>query len=403
MRFHYVATNEAGRLIEGDIEAENSGQVLAELSAKDLKPISIEQKRTVLASKKNIYIGKAINETDKIFLTKHLALMLRLGTDLFKALDILVADTDKPAMKDFLSEIRGTLEKGQPFYVTFNKYPKYFSPVFVNLVKAGEASGNLGETFDGLSVMLAKNEDLRRRIKAALIYPILLLIGSFIILVFLTTFALPRIADVFLQGGLEVPAFSKFVFTVGLFLAKYVWLLLSLFVGFVLATIFFFRNTAAGRRMFLNILNKIPVINKVVQRVAIQRFSGTLSSLMRAGVPIIQALEITAVSVGHDGMKNALFRIARNGVARGLTLGEAFKREPVFPLAVQSLIGVSEKAGHMDEVLNTLSTFYEGEIDTSIKTMVSVIEPALLVLIGVIVAFIAMSIIIPVYQLIGQF
>ncbi|MFH1758997.1 MAG: type II secretion system F family protein [Patescibacteria group bacterium] len=403
MRFHYTATKLDGRIVEGELEAENSQEALAFLAARELRPISLSVAGKTRLKARQIYLGKAINATDKIFLSKHLALMLKLGTDLFKALDILIADTDKPALKDFLQEIRGTLEKGQRFYVTFARYPNYFSPVFINLVKAGESSGNLGKTFEDLSEMLSKQEDLRRKISAALIYPIVLLVASFLILTFLVTFALPRIAAVFLQGGLEVPFFSKVVFAVGLFLADNIWLIGSLFLAVVGFLFYFFARTVTGRKVFFYLLNKIPVVGSVVRKVAIQRFASTLSTLMKAGVPIINSLEITAMSVGHQGMKDALNRIAKEGVARGLSLGEAFKRETVFPLAVNSLIAISEKAGHLDEVLATLSTFYDSEIESAIKTMVSFIEPALLVFIGAIVALIALSVIVPVYQLVGQF
>jgi len=403
MRFHYVATQANGRTVEGDVEARGSNEVLAFLSAKGLKPVSIAKaKRKGLASKQ-IYIGRAINATDKIFLAKHLSLMLRVGTDLFRALDILIADTKKTPLKSFLKEIRATLEKGQPFYVTFARYPQYFSPVFVNLIKAGEAAGTLDATFDNLSNMLAKQEELRRKIKAALIYPVLLLIGSLLIMTFLITFALPKIAEVFMQGGLEIPTFSKTVFSVGLFLADYAWLLLGLFFSLAIVAWYFFSKTAVGKRMFSNFLGSIPVIGRVINRIAIQRFSGTLSSLLKAGVPIVNALEITATSINHQNMAQALRRIAQEGVSKGLSIGESFKREDVFPVSVSSLIAISERSGHLDEVLATLSSFYDSEIESAIKTMVAFIEPALLILIGLVVALIALSIIVPVYQLVGQF
>jgi type IV pilus assembly protein PilC len=153
----------------------------------------------------------------------------------------------------------------------------------------------------------------------------------------------------------------------------------------------------------MNILGRVPVIGKVIDKIAIQRFSGTLSSLLKAGVPIVNALEITATSINHQKMSAALMRIAQEGLSKGLSIGDAFKRETVFPASVTSLITISEQSGSLDEVLATLSTFYDSEIESAIKTMVAFIEPALLVLIGFVVALIALSIIVPVYQLVGQF
>jgi type IV pilus assembly protein PilC len=188
-----------------------------------------------------------------------------------------------------------------------------------------------------------------------------------------------------------------------LFLADYAWLLLGLFFFLAIVAWYFFGKTLVGKRMFSNFLGSIPVIGRVINRIAIQRFSGTLSSLLKAGVPIVNALEITATSINHQQMTQALRRIAQEGVSKGLSIGESFKREKVFPASVSSLIAISERSGHLDEVLATLSSFYDSEIESAIKTMVAFIEPALLILIGLVVALIALSIIVPIYQLVGQF
>lgn len=402
MKFAYTAIQPDGRIIKGAVDAQSEQAVLDFLSRNELKPISVQQSTWTIGGK--IYIfGGGITTTDNIFLTRYLALMLRAGTDLFRALDILIADFEKPAVKSLLTEIRTTLEKGQPFYVTFAKYPQYFSPIFVNLVKAGEISGNLEATFDNLSLMLQKEEDLRRRIRSALLYPIVLIVASFLVVTFLVTFALPRIADVFLQGGFEPPTFSRIVFTVGLFISNNIIWLSGLLFGGVLIFWYFFFHTTTGRLWLSRILARIPVIKNVVLRIAIQRFAATLGYLLKAGLPIIDSLELTATAVGNERLKLALQRIAREGVARGLTIGDAFKRETEFPQVITNLIAVSEKAGHLEELLFTLATFYDTEIEAAIKGMVSIIEPALLIVIGGLVGLIALSVIMPIYQLVGQF
>lgn len=401
-KFKYTASTSNGRIVEGELETESGSEVLAFLASRELKPIAISREAESKLGRR-IHIGRMITAVDQIFLTKHLALMLKVGTDLFRTLDILIADTDKPALRSLLREVRGSLEKGQPFYVTFARYPKYFSPVFVNLIKSGETSGTLEQVFDNLSQMLSRQEDLRRKIKSALIYPILLLITSFLILSFLVTFALPRVAAIFLQGDMEVPFFSRMVFASGLFLAGHIWSITIIGLTLLISLWYFLAKTISGRRLFYQFLGKMPVIGKVVREIAVQRFAGTLSSLMRAGVSILDALEITANSVDNQKMRDALKRIANEGVAKGLTLGEAFKRETAFPVSVSSLVSISEKAGNLDDILTTLSTFYESEIESSIRTMVTFIEPVLLIIIGGVVALIALSIIVPVYQLVGQF
>ena len=398
MKFSYVAMQPDGKTVRGTVEAASQAAVLSFLAQRELRPVSV-----LPASAGGGLFHARISATDVIFLTKYLALMLRAGTDLFRALDILIADFEKPAMKALLMEIREALERGQPFYTTFARYPKQFEPVFVNLVKAGELSGNLETVFENLSVMLVKKEDLRRRIVSALTYPAILLIASLGIIVFLVTFALPRIADVFQSGGFTPPLFVAWVFAfAGFVSANIIPLAIAGVIGIVFLWIFFFR-TVIGRAYLFTVLRHVPVVRGVLERIAIQRFAATLSSLLRAGLPIIDSLELTATAVGDYEFETALQHIAREGIARGLTLGDAFRREAAFPLVITTLIGVSEKAGHLDEVLGTLGSFYDSEIDASIKNMVTLIEPLMLIVLGGIVGLIALSVIIPIYQLIGQF
>ncbi len=399
MNFKYTAAQPNGKIIEGTVEAKTGAEVLEWIAGQGLRPISIKAIEGFAPSGARGIFNQPITVTDKVFLTKYLALMLRVGTDLFHAIDILVADFDKPAVKALLIEIRENLSKGRPFYTTFAKYPKYFSSVFVNLIRAGEASGNLDKVFENLSVSLEKEQDLRGKIRAALVYPVILLLSASGILFLMVTVALPKIAKVFLQGGIQPPGFSRVVFGVALFLNKYIWIIFPLLIVGGFGVWYFFSRTALGKKIMARILGRLPVVGVLIRRIAIQRFSSTFSTLLRAGLPILEALEITADAVGSEELRDALLRISREGVVKGLTVGDAFRREPYFPKVVINLIAISEKAGHMEEVLETLGDFYSSEIDSSVKTMVSFLEPVLLLFIGLIVAIIALSVIMPIYQL----
>ena len=403
MRFHYIATNISGKTIEGNYEAENSLDVLKYLASQGLKPLSLKILKEVGTGKGFNFFKKSVSISDKIFLTKYLSLMLKIGTDLFKAIDILIADFDNPSLKAILIEIRLGLEKGQPFFHVFEKYPKIFSSVFVNLIKAGESSGNLENVLNQLSVSLQRDQNLRNKIKAAITYPIILAIVSVIVLIFLISFALPKIANMFMSGGFEPPAFSKFVFSVSLFAGDYVWFILGLLILTIFGGWFFTSKTLVGRKIFYRFITKLPAVGEVLKKTALQRFVSTLSALLSAGMPILNSLEITADAVGLEEIKSALLRISREGISKGMTIGEAFKREPVFPRMVVNLMAISEKAGHIENMLSTMGDFYESEIESSIKGLVSFLEPLLLLVIGLVIAFIALSIIVPIYQLVGQF
>ncbi|MBI2595097.1 MAG: type II secretion system F family protein [Candidatus Colwellbacteria bacterium] len=405
MRFQYIASGLDGRVVQGNLEAASPSAVLGWMAEKGLKPVSIKAvERSGIAGKwqKIFSRRESINVEDKVFLTKYLALMLKVGADLFKAIDILIADLEKPSMKNFLLEVKDNLSKGQPFYITFTRYPKDFSPVFVGLVKAGETSGNLQEVFEILSINLEKEKELRGKVKGALTYPLVLVGISFIVLYLMLTFTLPKIATTFMSGGMEIPAFSRIVFSVGLFLGKYAIFIAPAILVSLFGAWFFFAKTLAGRRALERVLYRTPVIRTILYKLALQRFTSTMASLLRSGTPILEAIETTADAVGSSELKAALLRVSREGISKGLTVGDAFRRETAFPRVVTNLIAISEKSGHMEEVLETLSNFYSSESDSALKTLVSLLEPILLIFIGLVVALIALSIIVPVLQLVRQ-
>jgi type II secretory pathway component PulF len=402
MLFHYVAADDAGKMTEGDYEAGALNDVLQFLSGKQLRPVSVKpMEREKIGFIKELF--GAINTSDQVFLTKYLALMLRVGTDLLSAINILIFDFDKPAMRNFLLEVREDLSKGQPFYASFARHPKDFSPTVINLIKAAEASGTLQKTFEDLSNSLEKSAEIQSKVRSAMIYPIVLLCVATAILTFLVTYALPKVANVFSQSGINPPWFSQIVFSVGLFLGANIFIILPGVLVLIGITVWVVTKTEPGKRAFGKVLTSLPLVRTVYQEIAVQRMASTMSSLMRAGLPIVQTITIAADTVGLDSYRTALLRIANDGLTKGLTIGEAFRRETVFPKMVINLVAISEKAGHLEEVLDTLSQFYESNIDGNIKALVSLLEPAMLLAMGVMVGVIALSIIVPIYQLTTAF
>jgi len=379
MQYHYIASQPDGKVSEGDVDAKDVAEVLTYLTSHGLRPVSVKPIAQISKKKRLGLFGGTINLTDQIFLSKYLALMLKIGTSLLQAINILVEDFQKSSVRAFLVEIRSNLEKGRPFHTTFAKYPKIFSQVYINLVKAGEASGNLENVFENLTASLSKEKMLKDQMRSALVYPILLLVTSALILVFLVTFALPKIAGVFLESGFEPPLFSRVVFSIGLFFGKFGILVIAAVFGGAIALVAAYRSLLLFKKFVTSVISEIPVIKDIIRKIALQRFAATLASLIKAGVPLTNALEITADAAGNIELKQALLRISREGLMKGLTVGDAFKREPFFP------------------------DFYTSEIDSSLKTLVSFLEPALLLVIGFIIGLIALAIIVPIYQLTTQF
>ncbi len=398
MEFKYKAATEKGEIVEDKLIAPNQKMALSYLSSKKLKPIHLKE-----VKKKGVFninlSSKKIELEDIVFLTKYLALMLKVGTDLFNAIDILIEDFDKPAVKSFLLDVRKNLEEGKPFYEAFKSRPKSFSPVFINLIKSGEVSGNLQKVFEQLSDSMQQQHELRQKIKSALTYPVILMVGSILVLMLIVSYSLPKVAKVFMSGGINPPGFSKFVFTVGLWAGDHLLIVFGGFLLFTLGPYLFFSKTMSGKRMIYDIGLRIPVIKNIIEKVSLQTFSSTLSSLLRSGMSITEAIEITAESVGMPELRDALLRISNEDIKQGITVGEAFKKETVFPRVVSNLVAVSEKSGSLEEILDTLSSFYSGEIESSLKSAVSFIEPIMLLFIGLVIGIIALSVIIPVYQL----
>lgn len=401
MLFRYRASDSEGKIIEGEGDFINENAVLEFLKGKNLNPINLELVATKTKLRASLF-GSPINITDQIFLTRYLALMLKVGTDIFKAIDILIADFEKPSVRSLLIEIRENLSKGQPFYSTFAKYPKIFSPVFTNLIRAGEASGNLEKVFEELSESLEKQRDLSQRIKSALIYPILLVVASIGIVALLVTFAIPKMATLFQGNEMKMPPITQLIFNISFFLSDYGLYILAFLILLMIGMIMFYKFSLVGRRLFQRLAYKIPLVNNILYKMSYQRFAVTFGALMRAGLPILENLEITATTVGNEEMRQALLRIGHEGIVKGVTLGDAFRKEEVFPQTIRTLISIGEKAGHTEEVLHTLSEFYDSEIDAAVKSLVSIFEPLMLVIIGVVVGGIALAVILPVYQFTTQ-
>lgn len=403
MLFHYKATTKKGELQEGELLADSDQDVIRYLHNAGLIPLSVKAKKGLLATSIIPFFKRRISIDEKIFLSRYLGLMLSSGLDILKSIDILREDLAEGSLRNFLLEIRSVVEQGRAFYTGFENHPEMFSEVEVSLIKAGETSGNLEKTLQAFAADLEKEKEFKAKIRAALIYPSLLVAVSIGVIILITTFVMPRIAKLFSEAGTSIPVYSRIVLNASLFIGDHILLLAVVFVGFVIGTLFAVTKTDVGQYMYRYILKKIGVINRLILNRALRNFSLNLAMLVGAGMPIIRAMEIVALSVGNFEVREAILRIAKDYVPRGLTLGEGFHREAVFPKILTGLIAVGEQAGHLPDILKTMGNFYEVELDTSLKNLVVLIEPLILLVIGFIVALIAISVIVPIYQAVTQF
>lgn len=399
----YEAVDEKGVLYKTEMHAVSREDVIDFLVRQKLTPISVYEKgkaeKERLAAFADIF--QTIAPLDKILLAKHLSAVLRAGLSLREALEIMISDAEKPAMKKVLIAAMNDLEKGQPLSVVFASYPKYFSDVFVGMVRAGEMSGTLDKTLDQLGDQMIRDYDLAKKTKGAMIYPAILLASSFALIIFLLTFVLPKLATAFARGGFKLPFITRVFLGIGEVFSKSPIITFGLFFS-VLAFIFYFSRTPRGKRFFLSLFWKIPILKNLMKKLALVRFTRTLQNLLSSGMNIIESLEITASSVSNEIYKDFILGV-KEELKKGVSINEAFKKNPeLFPNLLTNMIAVGERTGTLENVLKTMSDFYDEEVDRTLKNLVALMEPAMLLVMGLVVGGLAISILIPIYQMVGS-
>lgn len=402
--FIYEAHNHDGVIVHGEYEGATRDEVIDHLTKRGLVPISIKelnaQKEKGALLELEFFGG--IKAVDVMFLVRNLATTIKAGLSIVESLDILIADAEKKSMKKVLQEVQAMIKNGQSLSSGFEAHARSFPPIFTGMLKAGEVSGQLGKTLTELGAYLSKEYNLHKKVKAALTYPIILLIASITVVMLLLVFVLPRLTKAFAASGVELPWITK----VFLGLSNAVtWsftfdlIALGAFVWFIV----YFRRTSIGKKFFFWLITRIPVASDLVKKVALVRFSRTFGNLMGSGLSAIESLELAVHSMDNQAYQLAISGTivdVRNGVSISTALG---KFPELFPRLLISLIVVGERTGSLHEILGTFADFYEEEVDNSLKSLTAILEPALLIIMGLVVGAIAVSIILPIYQLVGNF
>ncbi len=405
--FIYRALNKDGREEQGELQASDKETAVEYLKRDGFLALSLEEKGKIKKSgfsflSQTDFFRGGVNSLDRMFLVRHLSAILKSGINLRESLEILEEDTSKPALKAVLMDAKKNLERGQPLSATFAAYENYFSSVFVGLVKAGEASGTLEETLEGLGEQLRRDYEMKKKVQSAMIYPAVLLGASSLIVILLLTFILPRLAKSLIQAKVVLPAITRFfIFISGIFSASPP-LTIAIFIIFVIS-LFLFSRRKESRDFFIFILGKLPVSRELIKKLALARFTMTFRNLLKSGMSALDALDITAKTVGNSQYEMAIVLIAEE-IRKGAPLHEVFKkRANLFPQLVSSIIAVGERTGTLERSLLTIAEYYNEEVDRLLKNLVSLLEPILLVIMGIIVATIALSILLPIYQLVSSF
>ena len=398
--FVYTAINDQGEITSGELETVDIKAVTDYISRQGLTSISVKPKKDLNNHFTNLF-SSGISQQEKIILTKHLSTMIKSGLSLKEGIETILNDTKKKAFKKVLTEAKFDLEKGQPLSVTFKKYPNFFSNIFVALIKAGESSGTLEKSLDYLGIQLKKDYKLKQKIKGAMAYPFVLIAASIAVIFIMMVFVVPKLTKVFAQSDLELPWTTQLIIKISDFISGNIYLIICFFIATSLSLLYF-RKKKKVQNIISEIIFKIPFVSELYIKIILVRFIRTFGILLSSGINILKALDISAETVGYNKYHKAIKELGKE-ISHGVSISNSMrKRRDLFPYMLINMVSVGEKTGNLDSILNELATFYEEEVDNSIKNLVSLIEPLLLLVMGLIVAAIAFSVIMPIYQLVGS-
>lgn len=398
-QFKFIAINKQGKTVSGDVDMNDRGSVIAALTKQGLRPVSIQSNDKTGLSKLSIgRKGKSVKSDDLVIFTRQLSAMVGAGVPLLRALSSLETHAENPALKSVLAAVIKDIEGGSPFADALEKHPKVFNDIYTNMVRAGEAAGILDDILKRLAYQQEKNASMRKKIKSAMTYPMVLMFITVVAFFGLMIFVIPQIGEITQDLGgedAELPALTRAMLAISDAIIAYWWIVIPVLVGGIYLGIRFITKNPVGRKMFHRLVLKIPGVGKIIEKVAVARFSRTFSALMGAGVAVLEALHVTSRAVGNVMFEEALVEAAKE-VKNGRTLSEVIGSNDLFPGIVAQMLLTGEETGQTDTVLVKVADFYEEEVDVAIDGMSSIIEPAMIIVMGSMVGLIAASVMMPI-------
>jgi len=402
MRFNFKAKDKKGRLVAGLVEANDEKHAASLVREKELILLSLSPQRKDNLS---VIINKfknRIKEDDVSTFTRQLATMVNAGLPITESLLILKNQARGAALKEMLSQILADVQEGQSLSSAIGKYPNVFSPTYIALLKAGEAGGVLDNVLSRLSDNMEKQVEFKGKVKGALIYPVIVVIGMVLVAAIMMIFVIPKMLSLYSEFGAQLPGPTRVLMSVSSFFAKS-WLFVLIIIAFGVNFLITYRKTKTGRRKIDELILKIPIFGDLQRQVALTELTRTLSLLVGAGVSILEALGILSQISGNAVIGDALEDSASQ-VEKGFPLAYAFSKHPeAFPYILSQMVAVGEETGKISEVLAKVSHIFEVESDQKVKALTSAIEPVVMVILGVGVGFLVIAVILPIYNLTSQF
>lgn len=393
--FNYKALDQQKQIVKGSLSARNRGEVAQVLTRKNLAPLVIAD------TQEKTTIRGTIPPIDKIVFCRYLATMLASGLSISEGIEVMQEETRHPLMKRILSDMTYSLEQGQQLSSVFERYPNVFESYFLTLTRAGELSGKLGDVFKYLEAQLRSEYGLGAKVKGALLYPAVVFTAMIGIGILMFFFVLPQIGKVFLNLKLPLPILTKILFQLSIFLSSH---MLPILVGtliFIILAFFALKKPVVREQLFL-LVRVMPFVKNLIKRIDLARFNRIFSTLLRSAVPITEALEISLDSLSWYEYKR-LAKVFPDEIRKGKSLATVVKDYRVFPSLMIQMVAAGEKSGTLDSILADLATFYEQEVEEELKNLTQLLEPILMLLVGISVGAMILSIIAPIYSVVGSF
>jgi len=394
--FLWAGKNKKGDIQKGEMEASTEEAVLANLKRMKIEPTKIKKKPKDLFE--NVaFLQPKVKTRDIILFARQFSTMIDAGLPIIQCLDILYAQQENATFKKMLRSIKDDVESGATLAEALKKFPNEFDDLFVNMIAAGEAGGILDTILRRLSTYMEKAARLKSKVKGAMTYPIVTLIIAGAVLAVILVFVIPVFEDMFADMGGELPAFTQMVVKVSNFTKKNV---IYIVVGLILFIFAFkkFHNTDKGRAFIDKNILRLPVFGDLIRKVAVSKFTRTMGTMLSSGVAILEALEIVAKTAGNKTIEKAVYTV-RSDIAEGRTMADPLIESGVFPSMVCQMIAVGESTGALDAMLEKIAIFYDEEVDQAVENLTALIEPFMLVFLGITIGGLVIAMYLPVFKM----
>ncbi|TXK65025.1 type II secretion system F family protein [Alkalisalibacterium limincola] len=392
--FVWSGTDKRGQKMKGETSAKNANLLKAQLRQQGINPTLVKPKPKPLFGK----AGSKITSRDIANFSRQIATMMQSGVPIVTAIEILANGQKNPRMKAMLDDIGAEISGGSPFSDALAKYPVQFDSLFQNLVRAGEGAGVLDTVLDTVASYKERTESLKAKIKKALFYPIAIIAVAVLVSAILLIFVVPQFEATFAGFGADLPAFTRMLVNLSEFMVAYWWMMLLVAIGTFVGLGFAYRRSTALQRLVDRAILKVPVIGNIMHEAAIARFARTLALTFKSGVPLVEALETVAGATGNIVYEDAVLKI-RDDIAVGYQMHLAMAQVNLFPHMVTQMVAIGEEAGALDTMLFKVAEFYEEEVENKVDALASLLEPFVMVIIGVLVGSMVIGMYLPIFKL----